>query len=84
MNVSDLLLQITTLLAIIEILILKDPLFRHRLHAVITENNLNVFVRQRQALKCWSYLVGEVRELEVVIAGDVRVAAVIQRDAKKA
>ena len=62
---------------------LKDPLFRHRLHAVISKNNLHGLVRQRQTLEFRSYLVAEVRELEVVIAGDVRVAAVIQRDTKK-
>ena len=53
------------------------------MHAVATENNLHGLVRQRQTLEFWSYLVAEVRELEVVIAGDVRVTAMFQRDAKK-
>ena len=82
-NVPDPSLQITTQLDIVEKLTSKDPLFRHRLHAVITENNLHGLVRQRQTLEFWSYLVAEVTELEVVIAGDVRAAAMIQRDAKK-
>ena len=73
-------LQITTLLAIVGKLTSKY----HRLRAVITENNLHGLVRQRQTLEFWSYLVAEVRELEVVIAGDVRVAAMIQWDAKNA
>ena len=83
-NVPDPSLQITNRPAIVENLTSKDPLLRHRLHAVTTENNLHGLVRQRPTLEFWSYLVAEVREREFVIAGDVRVAAMIQRDAKKA
>ena len=83
MNVPDPSLQITTLLTIVERLTSKDPLFRHRLHTVVTENNLHGLVRQRQILEFWSYLVAEVRELEVVTVGDVRAAALIQRDEKQ-
>ena len=39
MNVPDPSLQITTLLDIVERLTSKDPLFRHRLHTVITGNS---------------------------------------------
>ena len=70
MNSPDPSLQTTTLPAPVEKLTSKDPLFRHRSHAVITENNLHGLVRQRQTLEFWSYLVAEVRELEVVFAGD--------------
>ena len=48
LNVPDPSLQITTLLTIVERLTSRDPLFRHRLHTVITENNLHGLVRQRQ------------------------------------
>ena len=83
MNVPDPSLQITTLLTIVERLTSKDPLFRHRLHTVVTENNLHGLVRQRQILEFWSYLVAEVRELEVVTVGDVGASALIQRDEKQ-
>ena len=83
MNVPDPSLQITTLLTIVERLTSKDPLFRHRLHTVVAENNLHGLVRQRQFLEFWSYLVAEVRELEVVTVGDVRAAALIQRNEKQ-
>ena len=43
MNVPDPSLQITTLLTIVERLTSKDPLFRHRLQTVVTENNLYGF-----------------------------------------
>ena len=46
MNVPDPSLQITTLLTIVERLTSRDPLFRRRLHTVITENNLHGLVRQ--------------------------------------
>ena len=55
MNVPDPSLQITTLLAIVEKMTSKDPVFRHCLHAVITENDLQGLVRQRQTLELWSY-----------------------------
>ena len=75
MHVPDPSLQITTLLTIVERLTSGDPLFRHRLHTVVTENNLHGLVRHRQIVEFWSYLVAEVRELEVATGRDVRAAA---------
>ena len=82
MKVPDPSLQITTLLTIVERLTSRDPLFRHRLHTVITENNLHGFVRQRQILEFWSNLVADVRELEVVIGRGGSAAAVTQKTDK--
>ena len=83
MNVPDPSLQITTLLTIVERLTSRDPLFRHRLHTVVTENNLHGLVRQGQIVEFWSYLVAEVRELEVATGRDVRAAAMIQTTEKQ-
>ena len=83
MNVLDPSLQITTLLTIVERLTSRDPLFRHRLHTVVTENNFHGLVRQRQIVEFWSYLVAEVRELEVATGRDVRAAAMIQTTEKQ-
>ena len=83
MNVPDPSFQITTLLTIDERFTSRDPLFRHRLHTVVTENNLHGLVRQIQIVECWSYLVAEVRELEVATGRDVRAAAMIQTTEKQ-
>ena len=83
MNVPDPSLQITTLLTIVERLTSRDPLFRHRLHTVITENILHGLVRHRQILEFWSYLVAEVRELEVVSGRGGRAVAVFQKTDKQ-
>ena len=83
MNVPDPSLQITTLLTIAERLTSRDPLFRHRLHTVNTENNLHGLVTQRQIGEFWSYLVAEVRELEVVTGRDGSAAAVTQKTDKQ-
>ena len=83
MNFPDPSLQITTLLTIVERLTSRDTLFRHRLHTVTTENNLHGFVRQTQILKFWSYLVAEVRELEVVTGRDGSAAAATQKTDKQ-
>ena len=40
-------------------------------------------MRQRQIVEFWSYLVAEVRELEVATGRDVRVAALIQTTEKQ-
>ena len=40
-------------------------------------------MKQKQTLEFLSYLVVEVRELEVVTVGDVRAAALIQRNEKQ-
>ena len=48
MHVPDPSLEITTRLAIVEKLTSKDLLYRHRLRAGITENNLHGLVRQSQ------------------------------------
>ena len=70
MIVPDPSLQFASLVSTVDKLTSKDPLFLHRLHAVITEKISEV--RERE------------RELEVVVPGDVRVAAMTQRDSKKA
>ena len=80
MNVPDPPLQITTLLTIAERLTSRDPLFRH---TVNTESNLHGLVRQRQIGEFWSYLVAEVRELEVVTGRDGSAAAVTQKTDKQ-
>ena len=48
MHVPDPSLEITTRLAIVEKMTSKDLLYRHRLRAGITENNLHGLVRQSQ------------------------------------
>ena len=52
MNVQDPSPQITTLLSIVEKFAVKEPLFRHRLHAVITVNVIHGLIPRREKLKC--------------------------------
>ena len=66
MTVPDPKVQITTLLSIVENLTSNDPLFRHLLHAVITENNRHGLVGTKTNFRIL-VVSAEVRDLEVVI-----------------